>query len=63
MEWKQQQPKLVFDTPEVILLVPQPLHRPDRELSPLDAANSLHPAGGLTVWGATRTVDFSWHMY
>lgn len=63
MEWKQQQPKPVFDMPEVILLVPQPLHRPDRASSPPDAANSLHPAGGLTVWGATRRVGFSWHMY
>lgn len=47
MAWKQQEPKPVFDMPEVILLVPQPLHT-DRASSPLDAANSLHPAGGLT---------------
>lgn len=34
-----------------------------RVLSPLDASNSLHPADGLTVWDATRKVDFSCHMY
>lgn len=63
MEWKQQQPKPGFDMPEVVLLVPQPLHRPGRASSPLDATSSLHPADGLTVWGATRRVDFSWRMY
>lgn len=47
MDWKQQQPKPGFDMPEVILPVPQPLHIPDRAVSPLDAAKSLHPAGGL----------------
>lgn len=53
MQCKEQWPTPGFDMSEVILLVPQPLQRPDRAPVPLGAANSLQPTG-LAVWGAGR---------